>query len=278
MRKIVAWLVLVLSLLAKPTSAAVDPLRGVAAHPDLAYLRDGLDKHALDVFSPHVGAGRPVFIFVHGGGWTDGDRRNYAFIARAIAAEGIVVVVPSYRLWPTTDAAGMAADIGAATAWTFAHIRDYGGDPRHVVIGGHSAGGHLAALVAFDSRYRHDAGATADRLAGVALLSGVYDLRTPNFTDDALFGTTLKRRTELSPVMYVAEDEPPVFAVCASQDGPGACRNRDRLAAVISEAHARVRSFDARDRTHISEIVNMADRVDDPLRAALAAFIIDPNR
>jgi len=83
---------------------------------------------------------------VHGGGWSEGDRRNDAFMARAIAAEGIVVVVPSYRLWPATDAYGVAEDIGAASAWTFQHIRDYGG--------------HLAALVGFDTRYLRDSGET----------------------------------------------------------------------------------------------------------------------
>ncbi len=277
MQKIVAWTILAALLLAAPARAAVDPKTGVIARPDRAYLTDGLDKHMLDVFSPRTGVGYPVFVYVHGGGWTEGDRRNYAFIARAIAAEGIVVVVPSYRLWPVTDAFGMAEDIGAASAWTFEHIRDYGGDPRHVVIGGHSAGGHLAALVGFDSRYLRDSGATSNRFAGVALLSGTYDLRPANFTDDALFGSTMQKRMQLSPILYLSDSTPPVLAVCAGDEAPISCRLRNQLAAAITEAHGYVRSFDAVGRTHISEIVDLADVANDPLRAALAAFIRNPR-
>jgi acetyl esterase/lipase len=277
MRKIVAWTVLAAVLLAAPAHAAVDPKTGVTVRPDLAYLSDGLDKHMLDVFSPRTGGDYPVFVFVHGGGWTEGDRRNYAFIARAIAAEGIVVVVPSYRLWPTTDAYGMAEDIGAASAWTFEHIRDYGGDPRHVVIGGHSAGGHLAALVGFDARYLRDSGETTNRFAGVALLSGTYDLRPANFTDDALFGSTMQKRMQLSPILYLSETTPPVLAVCASDEAPISCRLRNQLAAAITEVRGHVHAFDAIGRTHISEIVDIADMPADPLRAALAAFIRDPR-
>jgi acetyl esterase/lipase len=277
MRKIVVLTVFAALLLAAPANAAIDAKTGVIARPDHAYVSDGLDKHMLDVFSPRTGVGYPVFVFVHGGGWTAGDRRNYAFIARAIAAEGIVVVVPSYRLWPTTDAVGMAEDIGAASAWTFEHIRDYGGDPRHVVIGGHSAGGHLAALVGFDSRYLRDSGATSNRFAGVALLSGTYDLRPANFTDDALFGSTMQKRMQLSPILYLNDATPPVLAVCASDEAPISCRLRNQLAAAISEAHGHVRIFDAIGRTHISEIVDIAEVPTDALRAALAAFIRDPH-
>ena len=276
MRKLCLWFALVLAVLPGTAVGAVDPNRGVVAHPDLPYLRDGLDKHALDVFSPRVGLGLPVFIFVHGGAWTAGDRRNYTVLARKLAAEGIVVVVPSYRLAPATDAAGMAADIGSAAAWTFANIRTYGGDARHIVIGGHSAGAHLAALVAFDSHYRSDAGASAVHFAGVALLSGAYDLRESPFGSDALFGSTRERRAGISPLLFADRADAPVFAACASEDTPGVCMERDRLVAAIIAAHGRVRAYDAMDRTHIGEIVEIAQRADDPLRAALAAFIIAP--
>jgi acetyl esterase/lipase len=145
-----------------------------------AYVDDGDPKHGLDVYAP-AGAARdgrraPVLVFFHGGVWQFGDRESVANVGEALAARGIVVVVASYRLTPQVVHPAHVQDAAAAVAWTLAHVADHGGDPARVVVGGHSAGGHLAALLALDPQWlaAHDVQPTA--LAGILPMSGVFDL------------------------------------------------------------------------------------------------------
>jgi acetyl esterase/lipase len=167
------------------------PLPQGRALLDLPYRSDpGAEprKHALDVFlpeSPPAAAARPVFVFVHGGGWTRGDRamgglgiepiRN---LGRFFAARGFVVVTPSYRLQPEVGWREQVADVAAALAWVRREIGRYGGDPDAVHLGGHSAGAWLAAWVGLDDAALAAYGQGRDFLCSLVLVSGAgYDMQ-----------------------------------------------------------------------------------------------------
>ncbi len=130
----------------------------------------------LDVYSPPSGENHPVLIFVHGGGWDKYDKKLFAPVALKLVPQGLVVVIPDYTLYPNAGYAQMASEMAAATAWTFDHIADYGGDPHKVIIAGHSAGGHLAGLVALDPQFLAAYNHTPTELSGFLGLSGVYDV------------------------------------------------------------------------------------------------------
>jgi acetyl esterase/lipase len=112
-------------------------------------------RHRLDIYQPTVKAAapRPVVLFIHGGNWNSGSKDDilYKAIGRRLAKNGFVGVVMSYRLAPQVLVPQQAADCARALAWTVAHIKEYGGDPAHLVLMGHSAGGGLAALLATGS-------------------------------------------------------------------------------------------------------------------------------
>jgi acetyl esterase/lipase len=136
----------------------------------------------LDIYRPpdHTSAtARPVIVFFYGGGWTSGARQQYRFAATTLAQLGYVTVVPDYRLYPEVRFPAFVEDGARAVAWVQAHIADYGGDASRIVLMGHSAGAHLAALLAIDSHYLRAAGADPARIAGLIALSGPYDLN-PN--------------------------------------------------------------------------------------------------
>jgi acetyl esterase/lipase len=122
----------------------------VASAPDF-----DAKQHLLDIYQPteKVSTPRPVVLFIHGGSWDSGSKDDilYKAIGRRLAKNGFVGVVISYRLAPQALVPQQADDCARALAWTVAHITEYGGDPKHLVLMGHSAGGGLAALLATGS-------------------------------------------------------------------------------------------------------------------------------
>lgn len=153
---------------------AVTPRHGYRRYPDIVY-GDG-PRGRLDVYVPaRCLPGRPVMVFFYGGGWRTGDKRSYLFVGQALAACGVTVVLPDYRLYPEVTFPAFVEDGAAAVAWTRQHIAAYGGDPAHVFVGGHSAGAHIAALLALDGRYLAHAAARPGMLAGFVGVSGPYD-------------------------------------------------------------------------------------------------------
>ncbi len=121
---------------------------------DLAYVSPtvaGFDsvRHRLDVYAPRKKKlPAPVLVFIHGGNWNTGDKRLYRFFGSRLARKGVVAVAINYRLSPQADYAGMALDATRAVAWVEQKISTFGGDPDRIFVAGHSAGGHLAALLA----------------------------------------------------------------------------------------------------------------------------------
>src|SRR5438876_3974931 len=126
---------------------------------DLAYV-EGKDpdasSHKLDLYLPQGKKDFPVLVFLHGGCWTFGDKSGgdlYPPFARALAGHGVGVVLPNYRLSPWVKHPAHVKDAARAVAWTRKNVGKYGGDANRLFVGGHSAGGHLAALLATDEQY-----------------------------------------------------------------------------------------------------------------------------
>ncbi len=152
-----------------------------AAYDDVVY-RDlpGADPRrlSLDLATPDGAAGAPLVVFVHGGGWRLGDKRTGAAgKAEAFVARGIAFASVNYRLHPNADPGEMAEDVAAAVAFLRANAARYGLDPDRIALMGHSAGAHLAALVACDQGALAAAGAPPASIRAVILLDGAgYDV------------------------------------------------------------------------------------------------------
>lgn len=129
--------------------------------------------HNLSVF-PAQGPSHSVLLFFHGGGWTSGYPEWMHFMAPALAARGVTFVSAGYRLAPAHVFPALLDDAADAVAWVHGHIAGHGGDPSRLFVGGHSAGGHLAALLACGSGWRKGRGLPPQPLRGCLPVSGVY--------------------------------------------------------------------------------------------------------
>ena len=176
-----------------------------ATRLDLAY-GDGPNE-TLDVFPAEgTSAAAPVLVFIHGGWWRSLDKADHAFIAPAFTQAGAVVVVPNYALCPAVAIEAIALQMVRALAWTYRHVALHGGDPQRIVVAGHSAGGHLAAMLMCCDWRAVGADLPAGLVRDALAVSGVFDLepirRTPFLQPDLRLTEAAAAR--LSPVRFPA--------------------------------------------------------------------------
>ena len=128
---------------------------------------------SLAVFRPAAPSG-DVLVFLHGGGWTSGYKEWMAFMAPALLARGVTFISAGYRLAPAHVFPAAFDDAADAIAWVARHRAEHGGDTQRIFVGGHSAGGHYAALLAVTAAWRRERGLARDVLRGCLPVSGVY--------------------------------------------------------------------------------------------------------
>jgi acetyl esterase/lipase len=206
-------------------------------------------KHRLDVYSPRNAGGAPVVHFVHGGYWVGGDKDYhrtitglYGSVGEALAAEGILTVIQSYRLVPEATIEEVIDDVMAGLKWTEEHAEELGGDPARLFMMGHSAGGHLTALVGSDDTLHARRGMNPDAVLGYIPISAVWDISDMDRTqDDAfrarvtdrVFGRDRARWSQYSPMERLRPGLRPFMIVIGEKDYvyliPQAERARQKL-------------------------------------------------
>ena len=225
---------------------ATAPRSGIAISRDIAYGDN--TRQRLDVYAPKAApAGTshaPVVVFLYGGGWTEGAKKQYGFVARALASRGIVAVLPDYRLYPEVRFPAFIEDAAAATRWARDHARNYGGDPRRLFVVGHSAGAYIATMLALDPHYLAAVGLDPGHdLAGCVGLAGPYDF-LPLGTDElrAIFGSG-EALSRTQPINFVTAKAPPILLLTGRRDDTVYPRNSIRLAARLQAAGGRVETI-----------------------------------
>jgi arylformamidase len=202
--------------------------------PCLLDVRYGSSEgETLDIFPAKHGAIKaPVMVFIHGGYWRSLDKSNHSFVAPAFTTEGVCVVVANYALCPQVTIPQIAMQMVKALAWVHDHIGDHGGDAANITLVGHSAGGHLAAmLLACDwVVYRRD---LPGHLVTQALsISGLFDLepirRTP-FLQDSLRLTSAQVR-QTSPAYLKAPAGKMLYAVVGGAESAEFIRQNKLIA------------------------------------------------
>lgn len=216
---------------------AFTPQRGLEKAINLSY--GDHPRQRMDIYSPAGASEAPVVVFFYGGSWREGSKDLYEFVAQALTSRGFVAVVPDYRVYPDVQFPAFVEDAAGAVAQARQVVHRYGGDPDKLFIMGHSAGAHLAAMLATDGRYLQAVGGSRAWLRGFIGLSGPYDF-TPIKDSQirAVFGPESEHE-KAQPVNYVDGQVPPTLLLHGENDTVVYANNSRDLAQRIAEEGGR---------------------------------------
>lgn len=268
-----AWKLLELGRVVDPPKTAAlyapmqekEPYQGVKVERDAKY--GAADRNLLDVFIPETAASpRPVLIFVHGGGFVAGNKRNpgspfYDNIMLWAAKNGFVGVNITYRLAPQAPWPAGAEDLAAAIQWVSDKIAERGGDPARIYLMGQSAGAvHVASYVSHPEFHKVKGGG----LAGAIMVSGLYDLTASPVSDAeiAYFGADPSRYAERSSMPGLLATKIPLMITAAELDPPRFVEQFELLKqAACKRPGGCAHSFMLPQHSHMSEVyaINTAD-------------------
>lgn len=234
------------------------------------------ERQELDVYRPTTprSALAPVVVFFYGGSWVSGNRSDYRFVGQLLAANGFVVVIPDYRLYPAVRYPSFLKDGAAALRWTEERIVAYGGDPRKLFLMGHSAGAYNAVMLVLDRSYGADAGFDATRVRGIVGLAGPYDFKFDTPLLRGIFGTATDPASAL-PLAYARNPAPPVLLVTGGADETVDPANSVSLERHLAAAGNNVSRLDFAGLDHTDVLLQFSSfwKSASPLRDAVIAFL-----
>jgi acetyl esterase/lipase len=252
----------------------------LSVHRDLPYVEPKEARRTLDVYAPADANELPVIVWIHGGGWRQGDKRNVALKPQAFAEQGFVTVSVNYRFVPEVTVKQMTGDIARAIKWVHDHAAEYGGEGSRIVVAGHSAGAHLAALVCTDGRYLEAEGLSlAVVKACIPVDTAVYDVRKQIESVQAAqparaasyrstFGDSAESQQELSPVTHVATGKRvPPFLILHVADRPDSKAQSELLAESLTSAGIEAAVVPGEGKTHGTINADLGKPGDAPTKA-----------
>jgi arylformamidase len=281
-------LILMKALLSLLVVIALMPVASAQEH--VVYAEPAGPLHMLDVYATPKSKNAPVMFWIHGGGWETGDKSDVAQKPQFFVDRGFVFVSINYRLLPKVEMIDIFRDVAKSFRWVHDHIAEYGGDPKRVLVGGHSAGAQLAALLCTDERYLKAEGIAFTDLIGCVPVDGdTYDVPAiieteetrvrvhgqpqPRFGHPQKFGNSAEKFREYSAVTHVAKGKGiPPFLILHVADHPDTTAQAFRLGTVLKEAGVKTTVFGAKETNHRKLNDNLGT-TDDPATKVLQEFV-----
>ena len=257
---------------------AVGPVHAaeMQTHRDLEFAEPKNERQTLDVYAPTEGKGRPVVLWIHGGGWQAGSKADVQKKPQAFVDKGFVFVSTNYRLLPNATIKQMAGDVAKAIRWVHNHAEEYGGDPNTMFVMGHSAGAQLAALICTDDRYLKAEGLSLEIIKGCVPVDGdTYDVPLQIATVKERIANIYRKKfgdeksqRNLSPVTHVAKKKNiPPFLILHVAEHPETKAQSQRLAKALQKAGISARAFPANGKDHLTINADLGLPDDEPTKA-----------
>ena len=257
---------------------------------NIPYVENGHARHVLDIYTPPNAKHAPVLFWIHGGGWQAGDKTSVQVKPKWFTDKGFVFVSTNYRLLPEVDMGTLIHDVAKAFGWVEKHIAEYGGDPKQVLVVGHSAGAQLAAILCTDARYLQEQGVGLDVLIGCVPVDGdtydvpaiievaetrnrVHGLPMPTYGHRLKFGDDPAKHKDFSAVTHVRGDKHiPPFLILHVAAHPDTTAQAVHFGTVLKEAGVPVTVFGAKDTNHTKLNADLG-LPNDPATGALETFV-----
>lgn len=256
---------------------------------DIPYVSSADPLQTLDVYAPAGAKNLPVVVWIHGGGWQQGDKADVKEKPAALAKKGFVFVSVNYRLWPKVVMGDLIHDVAKSVGWVRTHVAEHGGDPQRLLIMGHSAGAQLAAILCTDERLLQGEGVPLASVKGCVPVDGdtydvpasvaisdtrcrVYNLPEPKAGHRAKFGTP-EQQKDYSAVSHVAKDKGiPPFLLLHVAAHPDTTLQAQYLGRLLKDAGIPVKVFGAKDTDH-NKLNDRLGTPDDPATKELYDFV-----
>ena len=257
---------------------------------NIPYASPALERQVLDIYSPPNAKNLPVVFWIHGGGWQGGDKTSVQLKPKFFVEKGFVFVSTNYRLLPNVDMGTIVRDIAKSLHWVHDHIAEYGGDPKRILVMGHSAGAQLAALICIDDRYLKAEGLSLAILKGCVPVDGdtfdvpaiievaetrsrMHGLPFAKYGHRQKFGNDPAKHRDLSAVTHVAKDKNiPPFLILHVADHPDTTAQARRLGNVLRDAGIPVTLYGGRETNH-NKLNADIGAANDPGTKALVEFL-----
>jgi acetyl esterase/lipase len=257
---------------------------------DIPYVEKGHERQVLDVYSPPNAKNLPVVFWIHGGGWQAGDKKDVQLKPKVFTEKGYVFVSTNYRLLPNVEMAAIFSDIAKSIHWVHENIATYGGNPKRLLVMGHSAGAQLAAIVCTDDRLLKAEGLDLSIIKACVPVDGdtfdvpaiievaetrwrTHDLPKAKFGHREKFGNDPAKHKDYSAVTHVAKGKniPPFFILHVA-DHPDTTAQARRLGNVLKAADVPVTVFGAKETNHGKVNADLG-LPNDPATKALFEFL-----
>jgi len=235
-----------------------------------------LPRQKLDIYRPAKDqATGPVVIFFYGGSWKSGERGKYRFVGEALTREGITVVIPDSRLYPDVTFPAFMTDAAKAVRWTLENLVDRNRGPRPVFLAGHSAGAHIAALLAVDAQYLEKESASFDQICGVIGVAGPYAFDPFEYRSTRRVFAGLTDSDLARPVKRISGKTPPFLLLHGEADGTVRPSNTVEFAEALRSAGTSVTSEFMPGIGHYRIVMAMASPFDDiaPVNERITGFL-----
>jgi acetyl esterase/lipase len=201
-------------------------------------------RRRLDVYLPaNLAEPRAIIVYLYGGSWSSGEKEIYRFLGASLAARGFLAVIPDYRIYPAARFPAFVEDAAEALAWTRDQATRFGADPKSLFLMGHSAGAHIASMLAFEKRWLASVGLdSAADLAGIVGLAGPYHFEIDSDLLRGVFGPP-ENKALTQPIAHVSRDAPPLLLATGEADKTVTPCNTRNLAAAVRAAGGEVETI-----------------------------------
>lgn len=236
------------------------PTEDMAATRNIAY--GTLNRQQLDVYTPAstqgTSAKRPVIVFFYGGSWDSGSKDAYLFVAEALTSKGFITVIPDYRIYPDVIYPEFLNDGAKAFQWTKDNIEKYGGDVNKIFVAGHSAGAHIAAMLAFDQTWLATQELSTTSIRGFIGLAGPYDFLPLTSARLKEIFPSADIQASSQPIRYARGNGPSAFLLAGDADTIVNIKNTRNFSARIRESKGRIQEKYYAGMGHIKIVTVLA--------------------
>ncbi len=215
------------------------------------------ERQQLDIYYPEIrNPQAPVLVFFYGGSWRRGDREKYRFVGQALSSRGYVTVIPDYRLYPDVQFPVFVEDGAASVAWVKENIAE---SKNGIVLIGHSAGAHLAALLALDNRYLSREGISDRSISGMIGLAGPYAFEPENFRRFRAIFATAQPPDVSRPITHARPDAPPLLLLHGTDDSVVLPVHSQLLQERMDDLNGRVTRLELEGVNHFDIVLGLSE-------------------